>query len=190
MSETPPERFEITPLETERLLLRPVQAGDAPDVFDYARRPEVSKFLPWDPHKSEEESLRWLTEDIPAKVDKGDLIYAVEHKESGKVIGVFDLHMDAENHKAELGYSLSPDFHREGYGTEASEAMIRHAFTVLGLHRIEAGCDVSNEPSWRLMERLGMKYEGTRRQDHYFKEKYRDSKYYGLLKSDWEAGRA
>lgn len=187
MGETPPEHFEVTPLKTERLLLRPVQASDAPDVFDYTRRPKVSEFLPWEPHASEEETLRWLTEDIPAKVNRGDLIYAVELKGSGKVIGVFDLHVDTENKKAQLGYSLSPDFHRQGYGFEACEAMIQHAFTVLELHRIEAGCDVLNEASWRLMEKLGMKFEGTRREDHYFKGKHRDSKYYGLLKTDWEA---
>ncbi|HEY8108861.1 MAG TPA: GNAT family protein [Patescibacteria group bacterium] len=190
MGEIPPERLAVTPLETERLLLRPVRASDAADVFDYTRRPEVSEFLPWEPHTDEQETLRWLTEDIPAKVESGDLIYAVELKEGSRVIGVFDLHMDAENRKAQLGYSLSPDFHRQGYGVEACEALVRHAFTVIGLNRIEAGCDVPNEASWRLMERLGMKYEGTRKQDRYFKGKYRDSKYYGLLKSDWEAAQA
>lgn len=181
---TMPEK--LPTLETERLILRSVDSGDAKDVFNYASRPEVSQYMPWEPHKTVEETRTWLIEER-AKLSAGSVVCAIELKETGTVIGVIDLLVNLDNRLADLGYTISPDCQRKGYGTEAAEAIVRYGFTDLGLNRIGAGCDVPNEASWKLMERLGMQYEGTRRQDHYFKGAYRDSKYYGLLRADWEA---
>ena len=60
-----------TPISTERLVLRPLEASDAPDVFEYQRIPEVLRYLPW-PERDRAEAYEHTAKRADARVLEGD----------------------------------------------------------------------------------------------------------------------
>ena len=107
-------------MESARLLLRPLHVLDAEDMYDYARREDVTTYLLWLPHPSIS-----YTRDYLSYIEERYLIgefydWAVVEKASGKMIGTCGFtRIDAPHNAAEIGYVLNPDFHGKGYGTEA-----------------------------------------------------------------------
>jgi [ribosomal protein S5]-alanine N-acetyltransferase len=69
--------------------------------------------------------------------------------------------------------------------TEAMAAILTYAFAELGLHRIEAVVDDVNERSKGLLRKLGFTHEGTLRQRFYFRDRFWDEHYFGLLSNEW-----
>src|SRR5256885_8861952 len=88
-------------------------------------------------------------------------------------------------HRAKTAYELNRAFWRQGMMTEAMSAIITSAFTELGLHRIEAVTDDINERSKGLLRKLGFTHEGTLRLRFYFRGRFWDEHYFGLLKDEW-----
>jgi ribosomal-protein-alanine N-acetyltransferase len=73
----------------------------------------------------------------------------------------------------------------QGYCTEAAKELVRYGFEDLGLHRIHSNHFGSNLASGKVMQKVGMSYEGTR-SEHYKKwGVYEDRVEYGLLARDW-----
>ncbi|MDP3951527.1 GNAT family N-acetyltransferase, partial [Microbacterium sp.] len=94
---------------------------------------------------------------------------------------------DAKGVQAELGWALDPAFAGRGYATEAVSAAIDVCFGPLGLHRVHAGCFADNEPSWRLMERIGMRREEFSRKTALHRSgEWMDGMNYGLLSEEWQ----
>jgi RimJ/RimL family protein N-acetyltransferase len=88
--------------------------------------------------------------------------------------------------QAELGWTLDPAHQGRGYATEALRAVIGACFTQLGLRRVHAGCFAANEPSWRVMERLGMRREEHSRKTGLHRSgEWMDGMNYGLLAEEW-----
>ncbi|WP_460790284.1 GNAT family N-acetyltransferase [Microbacterium lacusdiani] len=88
--------------------------------------------------------------------------------------------------QAELGWTLDPAHQGRGYATEALRAVIGACFTQLGLRRVHAGCLAANEPSWRVMERLGMRREEHSRKTGLHRSgEWMDGMNYGLLAEEW-----
>ncbi|MFB7249199.1 GNAT family N-acetyltransferase [Microbacterium sp. NPDC056234] len=88
--------------------------------------------------------------------------------------------------EAELGWALAPEFTGRGYATEAVRAAIDVCFGRLGLRRVHAGCFAANEPSWRLMERLGMRREEFSRKTALHRSgEWMDGMNYGILAEEW-----
>jgi ribosomal-protein-alanine N-acetyltransferase len=81
--------------------------------------------------------------------------------------------IDAANNSGEVGYVLNPDFHGRGYATEAVKRVIAFGFKNLELHRIEAKFMQGNDASLRVMEKVGMTFEGYHRDAMLVKGKYR-----------------
>ncbi|GGU67717.1 GNAT family N-acetyltransferase [Lentzea flava] len=163
------------PLKTERLLLRPFEERDLDDFFAYRARPDVQRYLFTEvPDRAACAELlaRRMTED--ELTEEGQrLALAVYWPEARRVVGDVVLKWLSEtDRQGEIGYGFNPEFQGKGLATEAAGAMLKLGFEGLGLHRIIAQCDPRNEPSWRLMERLGM-----RREAH-----FRD---FGILKGEW-----
>lgn len=168
-------------LETERLFLRSSELSDAADTFEFISDPEVTKYTFWRVHHSiadSEELLAWLmTENFAS--------WSIVHKVDKKVIGVCFLHSFNFHHRrAEMAFNLSRRYWRQGYATEAVHEMIRFAFKRWGLNRIEGSCMLDNIASARLMEKLGMKYEGILRQHSYAKDRFHDLKLYSILRNE------
>ena len=161
-------------LDTERLTLRAMRESDAEDMYEYARQPSVTRYLLWSEHSSQvytRDYLRYVENRYPV----GDFYdWAVIEKESGRMIGTCGFtSIDPVNNVGEIGYVLNPSYRGRGYATEAAREVIRFGAEVLGLHRIEARFMKGNEDSVRVMERLGMSFEGYSTDSMYVKGKYR-----------------
>ena len=174
------------PLKTARLVLRPFEPGDLDDLHAYRSDPEVCRYLYSEPGTIEESRQRLdksLTMD--ELTEEGQwLVLAVTLDD--RVIGDVVLKWVSEQHRqGELGYVFNPAYQGKGYAREAAEAMLRIGFEELGLHRVAAVCDPRNEPSWRLMERLGMRREAHLRESEMFKGEWGDCFVYAMLAAEY-----
>jgi [ribosomal protein S5]-alanine N-acetyltransferase len=155
----------MTPLETERLIVRAFKAEDAADLFEYLSLPETYAFEPGDPIDLAEAKR------LAAERAAGDSFYAVELKDTGKMVGhlYFARTQPEEFLTWELGYIFNPAFHRRGYCSEASRALLAYAFRELHAHRVVAFCDPQNPASWKTLESIGLKREGFFPQKAFFR---------------------
>lgn len=163
----------IPPIETPRLLLRAMKVTDAADMFDYARREDVTRYLTWTPHPDVGYTREYLTY-VGQRYRTGDFFdWSILHTESGRMIGTCGFtRFDFSSDSAEIGYVLHPDYRGRGLATEAVNAVISFGFERLKLHRIEAKYIRGNEASRRLMERVGMEFEGYARESMKIKGVY------------------
>lgn len=142
-------------LETERLILRPWEEGDAEECYKYAKDPRVGPIAGWPVHTSAEQSREVILGVLSAPET-----YAVVLKETGLPIGSIGLHhndLAEKEDEAELGYWLGVPYWGRGLIPEASREVIRHAFEELNLNRIWCGYYEGNEKSHRVQEKLGFK---------------------------------
>lgn len=150
-------------LETSRLILRPFTQEDLQDLYEYAQNPKVGPNAGWKPHENLEESQEILN----MFLNGDEIIFAVEFKENGKVIGSVGLHRDP--HRAPtiaskmLGYVLSADYWGKGLMTETANAVIDFAFTDEKLDLLTCSHFSHNKRSKRVIEKCGFVYEGTLR---------------------------
>lgn len=175
-------------LETERLTLRAMQVSDAEDMYDYAKRPDVTRYLLWRPHTDIAYTRQYLT--FLSRRYRIGMHYewAIVLKESGHMIGTCGFaNIDCPNNTAEIGYVLHPDHHGKGIVAEAALRVMRFGFSVLGLHRIEARFMKENTPSEQVMKKLGMHFEGIRREAMLVKGLYRDIGIYAILANEFRA---
>ncbi len=172
------------PLKTDRLLLRPFAPADLDDLLAYRSRPDVYRYL-YGEEVGRAEASDLLTKKMGQDelVEEGQwLALAVHEPDANRVIGDVVLKWISEqNRQGELGYVFNPEFGGKGYATEAARAVLRLGFEELGLHRIAAECDPRNEPSWRVMERLGMRREAHFRHNEIFKGEWGDLFVYAML---------
>ncbi|WP_446897129.1 GNAT family N-acetyltransferase [Clostridium sp. LBM24168] len=168
-------------LESDRLLLRPFTLEDSEDVFLYASDDAVTKYLTWTSHKDIEESEKVLKE---AFIDKPG-IFAIELKLNHKCIGCIGLRFCAQHNKADVGYVLNRRCWNNGYMSEALNSLLEFSFLKLKLNRIEAEYYAGNEGSGKVMQKCGMKYEGTGLQEVKIKGIFYDVVHYAILKDDW-----
>ncbi len=176
---------EMPMLETERLYLRPMSVVDASDMYEYAKRRDVTEYLLWSPHPSEQYTRDYLRY-IERRYAMGEFYdWAVVERSSKKMIGTAGFtRFDFPHNSGEIGYVLNPDFHGRGYGTEAARRVIRFGFERLGLHRIEAKFMRGNDASLHVMEKLGMSLEGYRRDGMLVKGTYRTIGICSILEGD------
>ena len=151
-------------IETERLILRKFTIEDAPAMYaNWASDPEVTKYLTWQPHRSLTDTRAILSEWV-AEYGKGDYYqWAIELKGVGIIgsISVVNIHESVE--EAELGYCIGRAYWGKGIMPEAVKAVINFLFDKVGFRRVMAKHDTANPNSGRVMEKAGMRYEGTHR---------------------------
>ena len=179
------------PLRTERLALRPATGDDVEAVWSYRRLDEVNRWLTAAPtslaafrdHFDEPERLaKTLVIELDGAVI-GDLMVAVESPYAQAEVREL-----AATTQAELGWCVAPEHGGRGYAKEAIRELFRICFEDLGLRRVVAGCFAGNEPSWRLMERLGMRRECVNVRDSLHRSgKWMDGYVYALLRDEWQA---
>ncbi len=153
-------------ISTPRLLLREIEETDAADMFHYARLPMVGPNAGWQPHTSPSET-KAIIKLFKGKTKYGQLgVFAIVWKENNKMIGTIELHSYTRGHKAELGYTVSPDYWGRGIAVEASKYIIAWGFKDLGLKRIECTAFTNNHKSRRVCEKLGLTYECIKRKGY------------------------
>jgi RimJ/RimL family protein N-acetyltransferase len=173
-------------LETERLILRKLKEDDFDAVYSYINCAETGIYFPWGSN-SEEEARYYIALAI-TEAGKEPIFhyhYAAVRKETDKLIGGCRVSCDGS-----LCWVLHRDYWNQGFGTEMGKAMMQYGFEELNLHRLFATCDTENTGSYRLMERLGMRREGTfleyRPPNKLSDKKYGDCFIYAILKDEWE----
>jgi RimJ/RimL family protein N-acetyltransferase len=176
-------------IETPRLVLRPLELGDADALLPFASDPEVSKMLSWDPHKDRSETVAFLERVIAARTEGTSIAWAIVFE--GQVVGVISIdgirwefrawRMD----KAEIGYWLGRPFWGRGLMSEAATAALRFAFEMLGLHKVTIGCVEGNEASRAIIEKLGFRFLAIQQEDFYRFGRWWDHRRYELTASEW-----
>ena len=179
------------PVTTERLTIRPAEQRDALPTYAFRTLEQVAHYLgmwPQDP----EEWEAGFAERIPATlvVEKdgelvGDLYLSVQDPWAQR-----EVKEQAAGTMAEVGYVLDPAYAGQGYATEAVRELLRICFEEVGVRRVIAQCFADNEPSWKLMERLGMRREQHTTQDSLHRNgEWLDGMMYALLREEWLSAR-
>ncbi|KAB8030955.1 GNAT family N-acetyltransferase [Fluviispira multicolorata] len=175
---------------TKRLRLRYITEEDAEDIFYYAKNSNVTRYTAFDTHKTLKDALDFVRSSRALNIRDplnpfGIFIQSEGREKMIGTVGLFKGKLCREN-TLELGYALGEDWWGKGYGIEASQVLINHAFKTLNIRRIEALCIKENIGSFRVMEKLGMQREGLLRK-HLIKNGYIYDMYiYSLLKEEWE----
>ena len=179
------------PIATERLTLRPATPDDAPAVFAYRRLPEVARWMTALPLDAQAFAAQFVEPDRlgPTVVVErdgvvvGDLMVRIEDG-----WGQTEVAEQARATQAEIGWAFDPAVQGQGLATEAVRRLLEVCFADLGLRRLTALCFADNAPSWRLMERVGMRREGEYRADSLHRDgRWLDSYAYALLRDEWGA---
>ena len=173
-------------LKTSRLLLRPFELTDAPDVFEYAKDPDWSLFMkvpkPYTYRDAGEFVARAYLADW-----KVNPIFAITL--DCTVIGSFDVRADLQHGHAEIGYAIGRSHWGRGIMAEAGTAVVDWAFDTFDLPRVFARTDMENRQSWRVMEKLGMQREGIARSSGpsaRYPDGREDIVTYAILRDEWE----
>ena len=175
-------------LETPRLVLRPFVLGDARDVQRFAGAREVAATTLAIPHPYEDGMAEEWISTHQAAFDAGTMVtLAVTLKAGGALLGVIDLHIEPAHQRAEMGYWIAVPYWNQGYCTDAACAMLHYGFVERGLHRIGATHFGSNPASGRVMQKIGMVYEGRLRDFIVKWGRFEDLVHYGLLRDQWAA---
>jgi [ribosomal protein S5]-alanine N-acetyltransferase len=184
-------------IETPRLLLRPLQEGDAESLFAIFSDPAVMRYWSTPPWTDPAQAMRLLEGEREALAGRRDLrLGLVPHDGGGQVVGTLSLYrIDTGCRRADIGYALARAAQGRGLMNEALAAVIELAFDHragapfddLLLNRLEADIDPRNAPSCRALERLGFLREGLLRERWIVAGEVSDSAMYGLLRNDWLA---
>jgi ribosomal-protein-alanine N-acetyltransferase len=173
-------------LETARLILRPFVLADAPDVRRLAGEREVASTTRNIPHPYEDGMAEDWIRTHQAQFEQGTLVnFAIVLRADHALIGGVGMRINPHDANAELGYWIGIPYWNHGYCTEAAQAVVRYAFEVLGLHRLHASYLTRNPASGRVMQKLGMTYEGCLRQHVNKWEVFEDLAVYGILRSEY-----
>ena len=149
-------------LETERLILRRWEDGDAESLYEYACDPDVGPAAGWPPHRSAAESL-----DVIRHVLNAPECFAVCLKPAPRAIGAVELILHGRSGKTrddgecELGFWLGKPFWGRGIIPEAAGEMLRRAFEDLGMTKVWCGYYAGNAKSARVQEKLGFRHVRT-----------------------------
>ena len=176
-------------IETERLVVRCYQPSDAKLLADSVAEnvEHLKPWMPWvhaEPEPIEEKEKRMLR--FRGMFDlQQDYIYGIFNKEETKLLGGTGLHTRLGADELEIGYWMHKDHVKQGLTTESTAALIKVAFEIIHIHRIEIHCDPANHSSASIPRKLGFTHEGTLRAKTAFLDKWSDSMIWGLLKDEY-----
>jgi RimJ/RimL family protein N-acetyltransferase len=128
-----------------------------------------------------------LLQEIHDYFTRGELFqWGIALADTDRVIGTVTLAwIEREHRRADVGFALAKSAWGKGYATEAVTRLIQYAFDDMELHRLGADVDPRNEPSLRLLERLGFQREGLLRERYHLGDEIQDSVIMGLLRREW-----
>ena len=149
-------------IETTRLRLRPPQLEDAHAIFgQYAQDAAVTRYLTWRPHRDVEETMAFLRRCQAVRQDESAFPWAIIRKADSQLLGMVEIRI--VGHRLDLGYGIARRYWGQGYTTEAVAGIVDWAWQQPTIYRVWAVCDVENQASARVMEKVGMQREGVLR---------------------------
>lgn len=176
------------PVRSERLLLRPLTVADTDALLAYRSRPDVCRYVPFEPMSRQDVIARmagqWARTELTGEGQA--LTLGAEVSATGELAGDVMLYWQSRLHAGgEIGYVFHPGCSGRGYATEAARAVLRLGFEELGLRRIVARIDERNEPSARVLRRLGMRQEARLVESEFFKGEWTTEVDFAMLASEW-----
>lgn len=171
-------------LDTARLLLRPIEIADAESIFEYAKNPNVSRYTLWEPHKTVDDSLSYIRDYVFEKYKKSvPEPFGIALKESPeKLIGTVGCFWVSRSARSmELAYAIAEEHWGKGLVPEAASAVMDYCFKEYSLKRLQARCKNENKASRRVMEKVGMTYEGTLKSAVFHRDRYWDMDYFARV---------
>ncbi len=174
-------------IETKRLLLRPFRVEDVNAMYtNWAGDNEVTKYLTWPAHKSEEASKKYIEYLVGNYENKAVYDWGIELKELHQVIGSIGVvQHNFEIESVQIGYCIGKPWWGQGITAEAFLAVIQYLMVEVGINRIEARHDIKNIASGKVMKQCGLSLEGIHRQSDKNNQGICDSAWYALLREDY-----
>ncbi len=176
-------------IETERLVVRCYNPSDVQMLAD-AVQASIEHLKPWMPWVySEPEPLHVKVDRLKrfrGQFDLGeDYIYGIFDKEETRLLGGTGLHTRIGEEQLEIGYWIHKDFINQGLVTESTAALVKVAFEIIHIHRLEIHCDPGNFASASIPRKLGFTHEGTLRAKTRFLDRWSDSMVWALLDAEY-----
>jgi ribosomal-protein-alanine N-acetyltransferase len=168
-------------LKTPRLILREFSDSDIPELVPLIGVREVAATTLRIPHPYEEKHAREFLATIPKE---NELRLGIRLRGTGRLCGGIGLHPDASLPQAELGYWIGVPYWGNGYATEAAGAVMKYGFEKLKLERIFASHFKGNDKSGRVLQKIGMHYEGSVRHGVMKAGRLLDLENYALVRDD------
>ena len=170
-------------LKTERLLLRPYEAGDAADVQHLAGDRAIADTTLNIPHPYEDGMAEaWITQTHEQFAAGERVTFATVLTETGALLGAVSLGIDKAANAAVLGYWIGKPYWNRGYATEAAARLVDWGFDVLGLNRIHSSHLTRNPASGAVMRKIGLVHEGCAREAVLKWGRYEDLELYAILR--------
>ena len=169
-------------LQTERLILRPVQPDDAEAMFDYLRDEETVRFITVPPVKTVTEVIENSIQSYFMLDPIGKLAIVYDQK----MIGTIDLRLNEAHRQAEIGYVLNKRYWGQGIMPEAAQAILAVGFDQLQLVRIFSEHDTRNPKLGRVMTKIGMQQEGVALKSQIIKGEIVDMVHYAITDTQYK----
>ncbi len=176
-------------IETARLLLRPVEAADAPAIFAACSNPRVTAHTVFDTHRCLDDALSFVSGYARHNYAEGvpDPLGIAFKDTPAEVLGCIGARWDSESdRRMEMGYWLAEPAWGRGVATEAAAALVRYVFDNHPVQRLQARVFAGNDASARVLAKVGLRYEGTLRAGALVKGRFRDVMMFALLRTDLE----
>ncbi|WP_054752558.1 GNAT family N-acetyltransferase [Piscibacillus salipiscarius] len=155
-------------LSTKRLKLRPFTMNDASHVYELANDPAITETTLNIPYPyTLEDAEEWII--MPDDSRKNGIYpFAIVLKEENQLIGAMTIGVNQRHKRGELAYWVGQNYWGQGYATEAAERIVQFGIQELLLHKMWAQALTFNPASAKVMQKIGMKKEGTLI-DHFYK---------------------
>lgn len=176
-------------IETKRLVIRCYNPSDASLLAESVTEnlEHLRPWMPWvhnEPEPIEEKIQRLKL--FRGSFDLGqNFTYGIFNPEETKLIGGTGLHTRLGENELEIGYWIHKDYINQGLVTESTAALVKVAFEIIQIHRLEIHCDPENFASAAIPRKLGFTHEGTLRAKTRFLDGWSDSMIWGLLESEY-----
>lgn len=173
-------------IETARLVLRPFTLADAPEVQRLAGDRDIASTTLHVPHPYKDGMAEQWIGTHQERYEKGELLsFAIVLRATKALIGAISLQINQQHGHAEIGYWIGKPFWNHSYCTEAAQAVVQYGFAIVGVNRVYATYMTRNPASGRVIQKIGMTYEGRLKQHIKKWEVFEDVEIYGILRSEW-----
>jgi RimJ/RimL family protein N-acetyltransferase len=181
----------LAPIQTDRLLLRPARPSDAQHLASRRSDPEVAEYQNWTtpfPLDRAERSIAEVMELDGPTPDEWWMLTVADPADT-EVFGDLVVHLSADGHTAEIGYTLARHAWGRGIAVEAATALVADLFDATQVTRVEGRLHPDNVASAMVLERIGMIFEGHTRLSYWLGDDNSDDWIYGMVRADWERWR-
>ncbi len=173
-------------LESEDLRFVKISPCHAPDMYEYSKDDDVTRYLTWSSHSSLKQTENYVKL-LQKKYAQGVFNdWGLVHKQTGKMIGTCGFtSFDDKSLLCEIGYVLSKDFWGKGLAAQAAKTIMKFAFENLGVEEICAKCIEGNDASMRVMQKCGMKFDAMYKNSMFIKGEYKTIIVYKVSKEQF-----